>query len=127
MTPIEYMFKDQLFRMRLRAYYDMPKFNDEHDMNIRYKLLNDVALTYGVLVMTVDDVMFVCHNDSTHVLSVTRYKVDEYEMNSMSAFYSENYKLYLLPEVPEEVNNVLVKYRKGFTTGGQDQDQALLH
>lgn len=127
MTPIEYMFADHLFNTRLKAYYDMPKFNDDHDMTVRYRMLNDVAMTFGVLVMTLNDVMFVFHEDSTHVLSVTRYKVDEYELNSTSAFYSNKYVVYLLPEVPEEVNNVLVKYSKDLTAGRQEEDKALLH
>lgn len=127
MKPIEYMFKDQMFRMRLHAYYDMPKFNDDHDMTVRYRMLQEVALTYGVLVAMLDDIMFVFHVDSTDVLSVTRYKVDEYEINSMSTFYSKHFNVYLLPEVPKEVNNVLVKYREEFAPRRQEEDKALLH
>ena len=127
MQPIEYLFKDHLFRLRLRAYYDMPKFNDDHDLATRYRMLNDIALTYGLFVATLNDITFVFADVGTHVISVTRYKVDEYEMQSTAVFYSENFIIYLLPELPKEVNDVLVKYREDAPTGRQEEDKALLH
>ena len=121
------IFMDGLFRDILNSYYNMTKFNDEHEQVTRYRMIAEIAGRYGVSVFYVHGALYIFSEHSTDVISVTD-NPDAYMLNACEIMrYTERYMMYYLDYQPEVLKNAVAEYSKSASSGRETESKALLN
>lgn len=122
------VFEDGLFRDLLNSYYNMTKFNKEHEDYLRYRTMREISERFGVNVWYSDThVMYVFSPECNDVLSVMRSPDTTMSDSCYAMRTALRYYLYHLPNKPEELSNALAEHSKKSPSGSETENKALLH
>ena len=124
---LEPVFQDGLFRDILNSYYNMTKFNEEHEMLLRYRMVQEIAERFGVTAAYVNSTLYVFSTECTDVLSVTDTPDHTLADSCYAMRSSARYWLYHLPNKTEELKDAMAEYSKSTPSGGQKKDTPLLN
>lgn len=124
---VEHMLSIPLFKERIRVFTGMPRLNDDHGMCLQMRTLQAITTDFQCLGMGLSGSIYFFVQGEPQCLSVTPYRVDEYEESCSIREVNSRYYIYLLPYKPKEVVDAMAEYCEESTNRRKEENKMLFH